>query len=135
MNPIPFSFPLRKVQGINSLGLNFFFNLIMIFIFSIIADLQCSVSFLLHSEATQLHIHVYILFFSHDHAASQVTIHSAQCYTAGSHRLSIPKPIFGMGLNFSCSYGAIAELVFKGMDLTKAQKAACRLPQASEQGM
>ena len=35
----------------------------MIFIFSIIADLQCSVSFLLHSNVTQSHVHVYILFF------------------------------------------------------------------------
>ena len=34
----------------------------MIFIFSIIAHLQCSVNFLLHSKVTQLHIHVYILF-------------------------------------------------------------------------
>ena len=32
------------------------------FIFSIIADLQCSVNFLLHSKVTQSHIHVYILF-------------------------------------------------------------------------
>ena len=35
---------------------------IMIFIFPIIADLECSVNFLLHSEVTQSHIHVYILF-------------------------------------------------------------------------
>ena len=34
----------------------------MIFIFFIIAGLQCSVSFLLYSMVTQLHIHVYILF-------------------------------------------------------------------------
>ena len=34
----------------------------MIFIFSIIADLQCSVNFLLHSKVTHSHIHVYILF-------------------------------------------------------------------------
>ena len=34
----------------------------MIFIFAIIADLQCSVNFLLYSNLTQLHIHVYILF-------------------------------------------------------------------------
>ena len=37
----------------------------MIFIFSIIADLHCFVNFLLHSKVTQLHIHVYILFFYH----------------------------------------------------------------------
>ena len=36
--------------------------LIVIFIFSIIADLQCSVNFLLHSKVTQSYIHVYILF-------------------------------------------------------------------------
>ena len=35
---------------------------IEIFIFSIIADLQCSVNFLLHSKVTQSHVHVYILF-------------------------------------------------------------------------
>ena len=34
----------------------------MIFIFSIIAGLQCSVNFLLYSKVTQSHIHVYILF-------------------------------------------------------------------------
>ena len=34
----------------------------MVFIFSIVAGLQCSVSFLLDSKLTQLHIHVYILF-------------------------------------------------------------------------
>ena len=34
----------------------------MIFIFSIIAALQCSVNFLLYSKVTQLYIHVYILF-------------------------------------------------------------------------
>jgi len=32
------------------------------FYFSIIADLQCFVSFLLHSKVTHLHIHVCILF-------------------------------------------------------------------------
>ena len=39
-----------------------FFSLIMIFIFSIIAGLQCSVNFLLYSKVTQSHIHEYILF-------------------------------------------------------------------------
>ena len=34
----------------------------MIFIFSIITGLQCSVSFLLYGMVTQLHIHVYIVF-------------------------------------------------------------------------
>ena len=32
------------------------------YFFSVIAGLQCSVNFLLHSKVTQLHIHVYILF-------------------------------------------------------------------------
>ena len=36
---------------------------IMIFIFSIIAGLQCSVSFLLYSKVTQSHIPVYIFAF------------------------------------------------------------------------
>ena len=39
-----------------------FFFLIMIFIFSIIADLQCFVNFPLYSKVTQSHIHVHILF-------------------------------------------------------------------------
>ena len=44
----------------NARAHSFFF--IMIFIFSITADLQCSVNFLLHSKVTESHIHVYILF-------------------------------------------------------------------------
>ena len=47
-------------NGIISFFLWFF--LITIFIFSIMADLQCSVNFLLHSKVTQSHIHVHILF-------------------------------------------------------------------------
>ena len=43
--------------------LPFFFFYILIFIFFIIAGLQCSVSFLLYTMMTQLHIHEYI--FSH----------------------------------------------------------------------
>ena len=35
---------------------------IIVFIFSIIADLQCSVNFLLHSKLTQSHIYICILF-------------------------------------------------------------------------
>ena len=34
----------------------------MIFVFSIIAGLQCSINFLLYNMVTQLHIHVYIIF-------------------------------------------------------------------------
>ena len=39
---------------------------LMIFIFSIIVGLQCSVSFLLYSKGTQSHmyINIYILFFT-----------------------------------------------------------------------
>ena len=36
----------------------------MIFIFSIVAGVQCSVTFLLYSKATQSHIHTYILFLT-----------------------------------------------------------------------
>ena len=50
---------VSKVLGVHS---SFFLNFIMIFIFSIIASLQCSVHFLLFSKGTQSHIHVYILF-------------------------------------------------------------------------
>ena len=35
----------------------------MIFIFSIIADFQCSVNFLLHSKMTLSHIHIYTFFY------------------------------------------------------------------------
>ena len=37
---------------------------IMIFVFFIIAGLQCFVNYLLYIKVTQLHIHVYILFFT-----------------------------------------------------------------------
>ena len=62
----------------------------MIFIFSIIAGLQCSVNFLLYSKVTQSHIHI---LFSPIIILPHVTRYSAQCYTAGSHCLSIPKAI------------------------------------------
>ena len=42
----------------------------MIFIFSFIAGLLCSVNFLIYSMVTQLHIHVYILFSHIIHAPS-----------------------------------------------------------------
>ena len=35
----------------------------MIFIFSIVAGLQCPVNFLLYSKVSQLHIYVYTLFY------------------------------------------------------------------------
>ena len=38
------------------------FPFFMIFIFSIIVDLQCFVNFLLNSKVTQSYIHIYILF-------------------------------------------------------------------------
>ena len=81
--------------------------LIMLFIFSIILDLQCSVSFLLYSKMTQSYTHTHI-FFSHiilHHAPLQVSRYSDQCYTAGSHCLSIPNAIVcGMGNFFSINY-------------------------------
>ena len=46
----------------NSCMCTLFFK--MIFIFSIMAGLQCSLNFLLYSKVTQSHIHVYILFLT-----------------------------------------------------------------------
>ena len=40
----------------------FFFFYIVFFLFSLLAGLQCSVSFSLYSKVTQSHIHTYILF-------------------------------------------------------------------------
>ena len=51
--------PLESVRK-NLLEI-FIFSFIMIFIFSIIAGLQCSVNFLLYGKVTQSHIHVYNL--------------------------------------------------------------------------
>ena len=42
----------------------FSFFLLMIFIFSIIVGLQCSVNFLLYSKVTQSHTYIYILFLT-----------------------------------------------------------------------
>ena len=55
-----------RLLGIDSFRrtfFSFFFFCIftVIFIFSIIADLQCSVNFLLYSKVTQLHVRAYIL--------------------------------------------------------------------------
>ena len=64
---------------------------IMIFIFSIIAGLQCSVNFLLYSKINQSHVCIHS--FSHiilHHAPSQLTRNSFQCYT-GFLCLSISK--------------------------------------------
>ena len=41
-----------------------FLIFLMIFIFSVLAGLQCSVNFLLYSKVTQSHIQVYILFLT-----------------------------------------------------------------------
>ena len=57
--------PLWELQRVRSCGLildSLFTFFIVIFIFSIIAGLQCSVNFLLYSMVTQLHVPVYILF-------------------------------------------------------------------------
>ena len=43
-------------------GESFIFFILMIFIFFIVAGLQCSVKFLLYSKVTQSHIHIYIPF-------------------------------------------------------------------------
>ena len=47
-------------SGNSSSAIFFFFSII--FVFTIIVGLQCSVNFLLHSKVTQSHIHIYILF-------------------------------------------------------------------------
>ena len=57
-------------------------SLFLIKDFFIIADLQCSVNFLLHSTSDPVTHTCIHSFFSHYHAPSQVTRHSFQCYTA-----------------------------------------------------
>ena len=49
-------------QSLHSAMLNYLF--LMIFIFSIIVGLQCSVNFLLYSKVTRSHIHIYIIFLT-----------------------------------------------------------------------
>ena len=46
----------------------------MIFIFSIIVGLQCSINFLLYSKVTQSHIHIYTLFLP----LSSIMLHHKQ---------------------------------------------------------
>ena len=58
---LPLSITVHLLEPSVSFSKDFFF-VIMIFIFSIIACLLCSVNFLLYSKVTQSHIHVYILF-------------------------------------------------------------------------
>ena len=63
---------------------------LMIFIFYIIVDLQCSVNFYF-TEKWPSQIYIYTHTFSHiilHHVPSQVTGYSSLCYTAGSHCLS-----------------------------------------------
>ena len=69
-----------------SLSIHFFF---MIFIFSIIVDLQCSVNF--YCTAKWPH-HTYRYSFSHI-ILHHVTRYSSLCYTAGSHCLSTPHAV------------------------------------------
>ena len=64
--------------------------LLMIFIFSIIASLQCTDNLLLYSKMTQSHTHTYIYIFLSHYPPSQVTRYSSLCYSAGSHCLSTP---------------------------------------------
>ena len=52
-----------SVDGLGNLIPSSFYFL-MIFIFSIIVGLQCSVSFLQYSKVTQSYIHIYILFLT-----------------------------------------------------------------------
>ena len=70
------------------------FSFLMIFVFSIIVGLQCSVSFLLYSKVpshthTHTHTHTYTFFFSYYPPACSITIrYSSQCYY--THRISLP---------------------------------------------
>ena len=69
-------------------------NIFMIFICSIIVDLQCSCKFQLYSRVTQSYIYIYS--FSHiilHRVSSQVTRYSSVCYIVGSHCLSTPNTI------------------------------------------
>ena len=56
-----------------SIHLFVYFYLIL-FSFSIIVGLQCSVNFLLYSKVTQSHTHIYTFFFSHYPPACSITI-------------------------------------------------------------
>ena len=76
--------------------LNFF--ILLIYIFSIILGLQCSVNFLLYSKVTQSHTHINIYTHSFSHfilhyIPSQVTRYSSLYCIAGSHCLSTPNAI------------------------------------------
>ena len=54
-----------KIIRLFSISLvNWFSFFKMIFIFSIIVGLQCSINFLLYSKVTQLHTHTYLLFLT-----------------------------------------------------------------------
>ena len=86
-------FPLLSKNLTVWLGPTGFFYFI-IFIFSIMVDLHCSVNFY-YTEMWHSHTYRHSSF-SHiilHHVPSQVTGHSSLCYTAGSHCLSISKAI------------------------------------------
>ena len=53
---------LYSVQYYFIFIITLFYVFLMVFIFSVIAGLQCSVNFLLYSKVTQSHMHVYIPF-------------------------------------------------------------------------
>ena len=57
---IPIKLSMTFIHRTRTKYLKFVF--LMIFIFSVIVGLHCSVNFLLYSKVTQSHIHVYILF-------------------------------------------------------------------------
>ena len=72
----------------------------MIFIFSIIVDLQCSVNFCCKVTQSHTYIYIYIYIYMHSFShiilhcvLSQVTRYRSLCYSAGSHRLSTPNAI------------------------------------------
>ena len=80
----------KKKKKKRKLKINNIFTFLKIFIVSIIIAVQYFVHFLLHSKVTQLHIHIYILFFT----VFSIVLHHKWLdivpYTAGSHCLSIP---------------------------------------------
>ena len=62
MEPTTSWFLVRFISAAPQQKLLKFF--LMIFIFSIIVGIQCSINFLLYSKVTQSHMHLYILFLT-----------------------------------------------------------------------
>ena len=80
----------HNLLRLSSLDLRFF-SFIMIFIFSIVARFTVFCQFSTVQQGDPVTHTCIDSFFSHYRSPSQVTRHSTQCYTAGSHCLSIPK--------------------------------------------